>query len=101
MRINERLVHVWWWISVPYSLLMVSLLLFSESNGAYLIHSYIVVGLLYWALLRCSVLWTAIAAVTLWKRSIRRTLQNTTMFILGLMVTVIAGLEFVIGVING
>ena len=74
------LMKTWWWVSVPYSLIVIGLLTFSENTGAYLIHAVPPLGLLFWALLRSSIAWTAVSTIMLITRSIPRTIGNILMF---------------------
>jgi hypothetical protein len=96
MAILRRAIALWWWISVPYSLLIFSLLTFSESKGGYLIHDLPFFGLLFWALLRSSIAWTAVTAILLIRGLVPRSPGDFTKFGLGIVVCIVAVLNIAV-----
>jgi len=70
---------------VPYSLCLVILLLLSQRTAGYIIHDLPPFGLIFWALLRSSVLWSIVAAILLMTRNLSRTTSNLVMFFLAVI----------------
>ena len=88
MQIVAVLIRVWWWISVPYSLGMLAVLLVSQQTAGYLIHDLPPLGVIFWVTLRSSMVWAVVVAIMLAMRYIARGAVNLSMLLMAVIVGV-------------
>ena len=82
----RAVMNVWWWASVPYSLLfLASVQLFHLSPG-YLAHVLFPLTILFWVALFSSTAWTLVSLIALTIRRLNPiTVINKVMVLLGMV----------------
>jgi len=75
----------------PFTSIILGLTAVPSSPGGYLIHDVFPLGLVFWATLRGSILWTVATGIILLARSIRPTREIKLMLGAGLVVAIYGG----------
>lgn len=76
--------NIWWWTSVPYSLLFLALVQMFHPSPGYMAHVLFPFTILFWIVLPSSAVWTVVRLITLAiYRSNPISMKNKIMVLLG------------------
>lgn len=90
---RQRLITLWWWASVPLTLLAIVILKIFRPTPGYMAHVLWPITVVFYFALLSSVVWTVTSALMLIARSVPRTVSNTVMFGFGIIVCALTGVD--------
>lgn len=92
---SQLVMKVWWWIAVPYTLIMIGFLKVLRPSPGYMAHELYPLTNVFWILLPSSVVWTLVSAWAFFRRSTGRSSIDKTMLALGVIICILTGIEVV------